>query len=92
MNPHAVDAALALLTAEAAVLALRHRLTGRGPRLRDVAPTLLAGAGLLAALRAALGGAGAGAIGVCLLAALMAHLFDLRQRWRGTRTQQRPGD
>jgi predicted lipid-binding transport protein (Tim44 family) len=92
MNPHAVDAALVLLAAEAVVLALRHRRTGRGPRLGDVGPTLLAGAGLLAALRVALGGGGAGAIGVCLLAALAAHLFDLRQRWRRSRTQQRPGD
>lgn len=92
MNPHAVDAALVLLAAEAAVLALRHRRTGGGPRLRDVAPTLLAGAGLLAALRAALGGAGAGAIALCLLAALLAHILDLRQRWRGARAQQRPGD
>jgi uncharacterized membrane protein YfcA len=92
MNPHAVDAVLALLAAEAAALAVWHRRTGRGPRLRDLAPTLLAGAGLLAAVRAALAGAGAGAIGICLLAALFAHLFDLRQRWRASRTQQRPGD
>ncbi len=92
MTRHAVDAVLALLAGEAVVLALWHRWSGRGPRPGALLPTLAAGAGLLAALRAALGGGRAGAIALWLLVAFGFHLLDLWQRGREGTTQQRPGD
>jgi hypothetical protein len=77
------DLALLLLAAEAALLWLLRRLTGRGPRFADIAWFLLAGGALLVALRVALSGGWWGWIGVALLAALAAHGVDLRRRWHG---------
>jgi hypothetical protein len=77
-----IDAILVLVALEALALLLHHRLTGRGPAPASVLPMLLAGAGLMAALRAALSGAWPGWIALGLLVALGAHLADLAGRWR----------
>ena len=75
-----VDMILALTAAEAVGIVL-YRHSGRGPPLEFLA-TLLSGIGLLLALRCALAGAWWGWIALCLLAALAAHLADMRRRWR----------
>lgn len=65
---------------EALALLAWRRLAGRGPGAA-ILPNLAAGACLLAALRAVLGGAGWMVPCACLLAGLVAHLVDLRGRW-----------
>jgi hypothetical protein len=78
----AVDIALAAIAFEFVLLLVwRLRAVG-GWRIADVTSLLLPGACLLLALRAALHNAGAGAIGVLLAAALVAHMVDVRRRWR----------
>jgi hypothetical protein len=57
---------------------------GRGPGLRALLPTLLAGAALALALRAALSGAAWPWMAAWLSAAGVAHAVDLRARWRRT--------
>jgi hypothetical protein len=88
LTPRVIDGILALVAVEAlAVLALR--AFGRGPATLPFAANLLAGAFLLLALRAALGGGSATSIGLCLTAALIAHVADLLGRWEGkTRPSQ----
>jgi hypothetical protein len=78
-----VDAILLLVVLEAGALAFWHRRTGRGIAPAALAPNLCAGAALLLAVHAALAGAWWGWIAAALLAALIAHLLDLRGRWRG---------
>lgn len=77
-----VDLVLAFMAVEAACLVAYRRRTGRGPRPADLVSNLLSGLCLLLALRAALVGAWWGWIGLALTAALVAHLADLRRRWR----------
>lgn len=77
-----VDLVLAVVVAEAAGLLLLHRATGRGPAPAAALPNLLAGFMLLLALRFGLAGAGLPAMGACLAAAGLAHVVDLRHRWR----------
>ncbi len=79
---HIVDLILVLVGIEALAIMIYQRLTGRGPRRGTLAANLFAGAWLLAALRAALAGAAWPWIAGALTAALLAHLVDLRQRWR----------
>jgi hypothetical protein len=79
---HIVDLILLLVLLEAVVLAVWHRRTGLGIAPAALAGILSAGAALLLALRAALVGAWWGWIAAPLLVALLAHLFDLRSRWR----------
>jgi len=78
-----VDLILVLMAAEAVGLILYRRATGRGIAPLDLIVNLAAGACLLLAVRAALGGAGWGWIAASLAAALAAHLADLGRRWRG---------
>ena len=78
---HIVDFILMLTLVEAAVLVLHHRSTGRGVALGEFLGNLVSGVFLLLALRAGLVGAWWGWISLCLLAALAAHLNDLRARW-----------
>ena len=80
---HLVDLVLAVLAAEALLLVLRHRSTGTGIAPRDCMGLLGAGLFLTLALRCSLSGAWPGWIALCLLLALLAHLDDLRRRWRG---------
>lgn len=78
-----VDLILGLMVLEGAVLALHRRRTGRGVPIGGLIAFLLAGACLLLALRGALVGAWWGWIALPLAGALVAHLADLRLRWRG---------
>ena len=72
-----VDAILAALLIEAAVLYYRHRTVRDRPGPRRWLPTLLAGAGALVALRLGLAAAPWYAIAGALLVSGLAHLFDL---------------
>jgi hypothetical protein len=77
-----VDLILALVVLEAVLLAVLHRRTGRAPAPTALAPNLCAGAALLVALRCALTGAWWGWVAAALLAALVAHGWDLSSRWQ----------
>lgn len=77
-----VDLILGLTLLEGLALALLHRRTGRGVAPADLVPNLLAGACLLLAVRGALTGAWWGWVALLLAASLLAHLADLRRRWR----------
>lgn len=76
-----VDLILAFVVMEAVLLVAWHRRTGGGVAAADLLPNLAAGFCLLAALRAALGGAAWPWIALALLGSLVAHLLDLRRRW-----------
>ncbi len=78
---HVVDIILALVAVEFLLLAAYRRRTGRGIALYDIAFNLMSGASLMLALRCALTGAAWPWIAAWLLAALLAHLADLRRRW-----------
>ena len=78
---HIVDLILAFTAVEAALVSAYHRRTGRGLSPGDLLSNLLSGVCLMLALRGALVGAWWGWIAACLLAALIAHLNDLRRRW-----------
>lgn len=73
---------LAALAAEAVILVLLHRRTGRGISPATLLPGLAAGALMVAACGAALRGGGWLATGALLLAAGAMHAQDLRARWR----------
>jgi hypothetical protein len=76
-----IDWIVALVALEAlALLGWRH-IFARGPAPLPLISNLLAGAFLLLALRNSLAGASAGWVALCLIAALVAHLADLRLRW-----------
>jgi hypothetical protein len=77
-----VDLILAFTAIEAALLVAWHRRSGRGPAPADLLSNLMSGVCLMLALRGALVGAWWGWIAAGLLAALVAHLFDLQRRWR----------
>ncbi|MCA0303930.1 MAG: hypothetical protein LCH95_16110 [Proteobacteria bacterium] len=77
-----IDLILVLMVAEAAVLGLLYRRTGRGLPPRALVSVLLAGGFLMLALRAALTGAAWPWIGLFLGLGLVAHLADLAGRWR----------
>lgn len=86
----AADLVLALLGLEAALLYSCRRLAGIGPGLGPVAGSLLAGACLALALRAALMGAAWPWVATALGAALAAHLVDLHQRRAAARPWTAP--
>jgi hypothetical protein len=77
-----IDAVLVAVAVQAVVLVLWARRTGRGVPPASLLATLAAGGFLLVALRSALSDAWWGWTGLALLAALVAHLIDLRLRWR----------
>lgn len=83
-----IDLILALMVVEAIVLAVLHRMTGRGIAPGRLWPNLLAGAFLMLALRASLAGASANVIGSWLFLGLLGHLADLALRW--SRVAARP--
>jgi hypothetical protein len=76
-----VNLILGLTLAEALVVAIYNRRTGRGPALGPFLVNLLAGAWLLLAVRFALGGAWWGWIALCLAGSLVAHLSELWRSW-----------
>lgn len=82
-----VDAILLLVAGEALVLAWLSRRGG--PKLPALLANLASGAALMLALRAALVGAGWGAVAGWLLAGLLAHLADLGLRFRAATAQRR---
>lgn len=77
-----VDLILGLVVLEAALLYIYRRLTGRGPRLRSLLPTLASGALLLLAMRLTIAGLWWGLIALPLALALITHGLDLAGRWR----------
>ncbi|HXW28869.1 MAG TPA: hypothetical protein VEK55_05840 [Xanthobacteraceae bacterium] len=77
-----VDVILMAIIAEAIVLIAYRSRTGRGILPLDLLVNLLAGAFLLMALRSALIGLPWKWTAAWLAAALVAHVVDLRQRWR----------
>lgn len=78
----ALDLVLVAVIVQGTWLSLHWRRTGRGIPPASLAATLAAGWFLLLALRLALGAAWPGWIGLALLGGLIAHLADLRIRWR----------
>jgi hypothetical protein len=77
--------AMAVTLAEAVGLALWHWRTGRGLAPAELWPNLLSGLALMAALRAALTGAGWHWVALGLALSGLAHAVDLRRRWRHRR-------
>lgn len=78
----ALDLILTLMGIEVMALVLLWARTHRGVPPIPLIVNLAAGACLLLALRAALVGGGATAVGSFLVLALVAHLLDLALRWR----------
>lgn len=76
-SPHLIDLILALTLAEAIVVVLCRGLSPLG-----AARMLLPGVFLLLAVRSALAGTAWPWLPLALAAALIAHLVDLRERWR----------
>ena len=81
-NGRIIDLVLLGVAIEAALLVWYRRHTGRGPRVRDLLPTLLSGVLLLLALRAALTQSWWGWVAAPLALALVVHVFDLSRHWR----------
>ncbi|MBK8211228.1 MAG: hypothetical protein IPK78_15985 [Rhodospirillales bacterium] len=77
-----VGVILAILLVEVVLLLLYRRFRGCGPTYGALFANALSGACLLLALRAALAGAAPPSIAAWLVGALVAHIADLRFRWR----------
>ena len=77
-----VDLLLAFTALEGLALIAHHRLTGRGVRPRDFLANLVSGLCLMGALRSALAASHWRWTAAFLLAAGLAHGFDLLLRWR----------
>ena len=77
-----VDAILIFMALEGIALIAYQRVTGRGIAPLAVIANLLAGGGLLLALRATITGAGWPVIAACMGLSFAAHLADLQRRWR----------
>ncbi len=67
---------------EAALVVAWHRRTGKGVAPADFLLNLASGLFLMIALRCALASAGWVWIALSITAALIAHLADLRRRWK----------
>lgn len=76
-----VNAVIVFTVIEAVALIAWRALRGKGPALRDLAGSLLAGACLMLALRAAVTGQGVGGVAPWLALAGVAHATDLWLRW-----------
>ena len=77
-----VDLILLLVAAEGVALWVWHRRSGRGPSGLALIPNLVSGASLMLALRFALTGSSWIWIAVMMLCSLVAHGFDVMNRWR----------
>jgi len=80
-----VDLILLLMAGETALLVFLQATRRVGIPPRHLIPSLLAGACLLMALRAALTGAGVPSCAMWLLLGLGGHLLDLAVRWPSRR-------
>lgn len=76
-----VDLMIAVLLAETIAILAYRRLRGGGIAPVPLLTNLAAGGSLMLALRAAVTGGGWGSVALWLLAALVFHVADLRQRW-----------
>jgi len=85
------DLVLACLVTEAAVLAVFRAVHGRPLLPADVLAQLCAAAGLVMAARSVLAGAWWGFTGLCLAAALGAHVAALWMRWPHAGRPASPG-
>jgi hypothetical protein len=83
VSPHLVDMVLALTLVEAVALTIFQRFRAGSLPLVRVWLMLLPGVFLMLALRAGLAGAAWPWIPAALVAALITHLLDLRERLRG---------
>jgi hypothetical protein len=83
VSPHLVDLVLVLTLVEAVALTIFRRFRVGSLRLVGVWLMLLPGVFLMLALRAGLAGAAWPWIPAALVAALITHLLDLRERLRG---------
>jgi hypothetical protein len=81
-SPGLIDLILVFAVVETAVLTLWHQRTGRGLPVIALGLIMLPGICLLLALRAALAGRAWPWVPGALTGALIAHLADLRSRWR----------
>ncbi len=79
---HVVDLILGFMVLEGVALLAYGARTGEGLAPVDLLIGLVPGALLLLALRGALVASWWGWIALFLMAALLAHLADLRRRWR----------
>lgn len=79
---HLVDLVIVMTLLEAVALALYHYRTGKGLAPAEFLPTLAAGLALMLAVRAGASGAGWAWVAAGLAMAGLAHLADVRRRWR----------
>lgn len=77
-----IDIVITVTLLEGLALLVYHRRTGRGMSPGEFLPNLAAGLALMLALRAGLGGGGWTAVAAGLLVAGLAHVADLKHRWR----------
>ena len=77
-----IDGVIAFTVIECIALALYHRATGRGVAPREYFANMLSGLSLMLALRGLAVDAGVLWLAVCLLAAGLAHGFDIVKRWQ----------
>jgi hypothetical protein len=83
-SPHLIDLVVALTVLEGAFLIVvgrRRQLGSRSQTVIAIVLMMLPGVCLLLAIRAALAGAPWPWVPAALVAALLAHLADVRQRW-----------
>lgn len=78
----AVDLVLALMAGEALLLIALHRYARRGPSPSDWLANLASGFCLVLGVRAVVGGAPWPWLALALSGSLVAHLVDLKLRWR----------
>jgi hypothetical protein len=81
--PLLIDLVIVMTVIESAALAIYHHRTGRGLAPQEFVPTLAAGLALMLAVRAGVTGAGWGVVAAGLAVAGLAHVADVRRRWRG---------
>lgn len=78
-----IDGVIAFTVIECIALSLYHRATGRGVAPREYLANMVSGLCLMLALRGLAVDAGALWLAFCLLAAGLAHGFDIVKRWQG---------
>ena len=80
-GPALFDLVIAVLVLEVVLLLAWRRVSGSGVPAADLLPPVLSGLFLLLAFRIWVGDGAWLWVALSLLAALAAHLFDLRRRW-----------